>query len=100
MLQRLSEEDAISLAKLEQDEQNKENQPPNQQAESKGHVDGHVTSEKQLGSRTNVQTLGISQFGPRQSLSIRIPKAKMDRWTQASCASFLLLRFHLKRETA
>ena len=81
-LQSLSEEEG-SLDKMEHpesDENNKENKPPSSH-------NSKNTSDKYnyvRATNNNIQTLSVSQFSPRQSLSIRIPKAKIDRFTQVS----------------
>ena len=76
-LRRLSEEDSLEkLYALENVENDKENKPP--QAQSKNSALG--TYHRQ----PNIQTLSVTQYSPRQSLSIRVPKAKIDRCTQVT----------------
>ena len=88
-LQRLSEEEG-SLEKAEQQE-NKENTPPSRGKNS----DKHSNSAKRS---AQAQTLSVTQYSPRQSLSIRVPKAKVDRSTQVSASHMRVLRsIHNKR---
>ena len=85
-LHRLSEEEG-SLEKAEQQEDDKENAPP-----SRGkNVDKH--SNNQTKRSAHAQTLSVTQYSPRQSLSIRVPKAKVDRSTQVRVLRFI----HSKR---
>ena len=83
-LQRLSEEEGslekASLEKTEHLEDDKENKPPSRVK----NVDKHSNnSTKRI---AQAQTLSVTQYSPRQSLSIRVPKAKVDRSTQV-CVS-------------
>ena len=89
-LQRLSEEEG-SLEKAKQQE-NKENTPP-----SRGkNVDKHRNNNAKRSAQA--QTLSVTQYSPRQSLSIRVPKAKVDRSTQVSASHMRVLRsIHNKR---
>ena len=68
--------------------EDKENQPPAAPTSTPGHKHNNISS-KRLGT---VQTLSV-QYATRQSLSIRVPKAKVDRSTQVRVYQICLLVF-------